>query len=320
MMLLSLAFLTITGCEDMSEKQNFLDDPELRALSDGINADLGLSKSSGDDLKDALNRHGKDGKHRKDPGFLWKVSAEMQGKLTDEEKQKMFRWMDDNSIIYLHGPDRKDHKGPRDDKGGMNLMIIYEFLDDTQKVSLKAIMDAHRNSMEDLKKKVDAGSLDKDDAKASIEALEATMKAEIDALLTAGQKLQIEAAEAEIKEKFEASRKAEINAMVEALGMTQSDLVILNQINTDHNSAEKVLFSSISKDSLKDSRDILKSQLTILMVDRNAKLNALFSDNQIEIINIHASLGMMFSRHCDRRKDGNWSGKGGKGGDVSTKG
>ena len=54
----------------MNNNEVNLDDPELQAFADGLNADIGLSKSSNDALKDALNRHGKDGMHRRDPGFL----------------------------------------------------------------------------------------------------------------------------------------------------------------------------------------------------------------------------------------------------------
>ena len=50
-----------------------LDDPELQALAEGLNADIDY-KSSDNAFKDA-NRHGKDGKHRRDPWFLWKVAA-----------------------------------------------------------------------------------------------------------------------------------------------------------------------------------------------------------------------------------------------------
>ena len=100
-------FLLVAGCDTMNNDSDVsLDDPELQALAEGLNADIGLSKSSDDAFKDALNRHGKDGKHRRDPGFLWNVAAEMQESLTQEEKDKMFEWMDANSVAFLHAPDR----------------------------------------------------------------------------------------------------------------------------------------------------------------------------------------------------------------------
>ena len=71
-----LGLLVVVGCDNMKNDNDInLDDPELQALAEGLNADIGLSKSSDDAFKDALNRHGKDGKHRRDPGFLWKVAA-----------------------------------------------------------------------------------------------------------------------------------------------------------------------------------------------------------------------------------------------------
>ena len=64
-------FLLVAGCDTRNNDSDVsLDDPELQALAEGLNADIGLSKSSDDAFKDALNRHGKDGKHRRDPWFL----------------------------------------------------------------------------------------------------------------------------------------------------------------------------------------------------------------------------------------------------------
>jgi hypothetical protein len=53
-LLTALALLMYTGCESLNENEVTLNDPELLALSEGLNADIGLSKSSDDAFKDAL--------------------------------------------------------------------------------------------------------------------------------------------------------------------------------------------------------------------------------------------------------------------------
>ena len=50
-----LGLIFAFGCESMNNNEVNLDDPELQAFADGLNADIGLSKSSNDALKDALN-------------------------------------------------------------------------------------------------------------------------------------------------------------------------------------------------------------------------------------------------------------------------
>ena len=39
-----------------------------------------------------------------------------------------------------------------------------------------------------------------------------------------------------------------------------------------------------------------------LSAARNNELEGLFNDRQLEVIKVHASLVMMFSKHCDGRK------------------
>ena len=100
--LLLVTLLVTIGCEKLSKEDILVEDPDLLALSQGLDSDIGLSKSSLNSLNDALNRHGKNGKHR-EPGFLWKVSAELQTSLSDDEKERLFGWMDDQLVPYLYG-------------------------------------------------------------------------------------------------------------------------------------------------------------------------------------------------------------------------
>ena len=105
--LLVLAFLFVIGCENtMRSDANELDSFELQELSSELQYDLGLSKSSSDALNKSLSRHGKKGKHR-EPGFLWKVAADMSDTMTDEEKAVLFEKMDEKEVP-LFGFGKKD--------------------------------------------------------------------------------------------------------------------------------------------------------------------------------------------------------------------
>jgi len=303
--LLTIAIFATIGCDKLMKDETILvDDPELQAFSEGLNTDVGLSKKSINALNDALNRHGKDGKHRRDPAFLWKVSAEMQGKLSNEEKERLFGWMDDNNVPYLYGGgmDAKARRGPGGDRGGMDLRAVFAVLDEAQRESLKSIMDSYKSQMEEVMKKAKDGTIDREAAKAELEALEATMRAEIEALLTDEQRQKLEDMQADMKQKMEEMRQAAHDAMVSALEMTPDQESGLETINNESGEAQRGLIEKARAEDM--SREDLQDALKQLIADRNSKIEALFSDKQIEIIKIYTALGMQYSKHCgDKRGD-----------------
>ncbi len=303
--LLTIAIFATIGCDKlMKDETILLDDPELQAFSEGLNTDVGLSKKSINALNDALNRHGKDGKHRRDPAFLWKVAAEMQKKLTSEEKDRLLGWMNDNNVPYLYGGgmDAKARGGPGGDKGGMDLRAVFTVLDEAQRESLKSIMDSYKGQMEEVMKKAKDGTIDREAAKAELEALEATMRAEIEALLTDEQRQKLEDMQANMKQKMEGMRQAAHDAMVSALEMTSDQGSGLEIINNESGEAQKALIEKAKAEDM--SREDLKDALKQLIADRNSKIEALFSEKQIEIIKIYTALGMQYSKHCgDKRGD-----------------
>ena len=288
-LLLILTLFATFGCEKLMKEDVTLDDPDLQLFSDGLDADIGLSKSSINALNDALNRHGKNGKHRRDPAFLWKVAAELQGKLSNDEKARLLKWMDDNSVPYLFGSgmDGKARGGPQGDKGKLDIRSIYSILDEIQQESLKAIMESYGSKMRALQEQVKNGTLDKDAARAEFEALESAMQSEIEALLTDEQKQKLAEMKAQREEDRAKMAKAAHDAMVNALEMTADQESELETINNEE----------MGK---KDLHEALKQ----LIIDRNSKIEAMFDDKQLEIIKIYTALGMQYSKHCGKDRDG----------------
>ena len=308
LLLITLSLFAMIGCENLSKDDITVIDSELQGFSDGLNDDIGLSKSSINAFNDALNRHGKKGKHRSDPAFLWKVSAEMQSKLSDEEKYKLFGWMDDNSTPYLFAADMgpKSSRGPKDgdkDKKHLDIRMLFTLLDEAQEISLKAIMESYKTKMDEVMKKAKDGTLDRDSAKAELEALEVAMHTEIEALLTDEQKQKLEDLHVEMKQKMEEMRQAGHDAMVNALSMTSLQDDGLTSINKETNEAQKALMEKAKAEEM--SRDDMHEALKALFAERNSKIDALFDDTQMEIIKIYTALVMQYSKHCgDRKKDG----------------
>ena len=305
-LLITLSLFAMIGCENLSKDSITVIDPELQGFSDGLNDDIGLSKSSINAFNDALNRHGKKGKHRTDPAFLWKVSAEMQSELSDEEKAKLFGWMDDNSRPYLFAADMgpKGSRGPKDDKGKkhLDLRMLSTLMDEAQLISLKAIMESYETKMDEVMKKAKDGSLDRDSAKAELEALEVAMQSEIKALLTDEQKEKLEEMHLEMKQKMEEMRQAGHDAMVNALSMTSLQEDGLDSINKDSNEAQKALMEKAKAEEI--TKNDMHEALKALFAERNSMIDALFDDTQMEIIKIYTSLVMQYSKHCGDRKKG----------------
>ena len=312
---LLLVLFAAIGCEKLMKEDIFVEDPELQALSDGLDADIGLSKSSINAFNDALNRHGKNGKHRRDPGFLWKVAAELQAELSDDEKQRLFGWMDDQLVPYLYGANmdkRGGHTPGGPDRGGIDIKMLHTVLDDAQKETLRTILDSYRTQMSAVMNKVKDGTLDRAAAKAELEALETAMHAEIDALLTDDQKAAIAAKLAEMQQKMDAMRQAAHDAMVGDLEMTSEEEAALETNNKESAEAQKALMEKAKAEEM--NREDLKEALTQLIADRNSKIETLFNDKQVEIIKIYTALGMQYSKHCDKKGDdkGNRGDGGGK--------
>ena len=170
-------------------------------------------------------------------------------------------------------------------------------------------MDSYKGQMEEVMKRAKDGTLDREAAKAELEALEVAMRAEIKVLLTDEQREKLEDMRVDMKQEMEEMREAAHDAMVMALEMTPNQDSGLVTINNESGEAQKALMEKAKAEGT--SKEDLQDALKQLIADRNSKIEALFSDKQIEIIKLYTALGMQYSRHCGQKgKDG---GKGNKG-------
>ena len=108
--------------------------------------------------------------------------------------------------------------------------------------------------------------------------------------------------QAVMKLKMEEMRQAAHDAMVSALEMTPDQESGLETIKIESGEAQRGLIEKARAEDM--SREDLQDALKQLIADRNSKIEALFSDKQIEIIKIYTALGMQYSKHCgDKRGD-----------------
>ena len=300
---ITLALFT-AGCENPFAQNDEvqLDSPELEMFSSDLENDLNLSDKSARNLRSALGRHGRGGERDREPGFLWKLAAELQQTLTEEEKNNIFTKLEE---VKEKGKDRgKDADKDRGKKDGGALRVIYSVLTDDQKPQFDAIMEEFRSGMDAIFASIKAGEMTREEAKAEIESMEETMKSAIDALLTDDQKAQLEQMRADRNAEKKAYMVSVRQAKIEALGLTDDQITAIEAARAETKAAMEALKAQVeSEDQTKEeAREAAKA---IFEANKTA-MDAIFTATQIEIIKIHKYLEMRWRHNKER---------GGKGGE-----
>ena len=306
---ITLALFT-AGCENPFAQNDEiqLDSPELEMFSSDLENDLNLSDKSARNLRSALGRHGRGGERDREPGFLWKLAAELQQTLTEEEKNNIFTKLEE---VKEKGKDRgKDADKDRGKKDGGALRVIYSVLTDDQKPKFDAIMEEFRSGMDAIFASIKAGEMTREEAKAEIESMEETMKSAIDALLTDDQKAQLEQMRADRNAEKKAYMESVRQAKIEALGLTDDQITAIEAARAETKAAMEALKAQVeSEDQTKEeAREAAKA---IFEANKTA-MDAIFTATQIEIIKIHKYLEMRWRHNKERGgKEGEKDGRGG---------
>ena len=306
---ITLALFT-AGCENPFAQNDEiqLDSPELEMFSSDLENDLNLSDKSARNLRSALGRHGRGGERDREPGFLWKLAAELQQTLTEEEKNNIFTKLEE---VKEKGKDRgKDADKDRGKKDGGALRVIYSVLTDDQKPQFDAIMEEFRSGMDAIFASIKAGEMTREEAKAEIESMEETMKSAIDALLTDDQKAQLEQMRADRNAEKKAYMVSVRQAKIDALGLTDDQITAIEAARAETKAAMEALKAQVeSEDQTKEeAREAAKA---IFEANKTA-MDAIFTATQIEIIKIHKYLEMRWRHNKERGgKDGKRGGRGG---------
>ena len=303
---ISTLLLMTIGCDNpMVDDRVELDNSELQDFSSELSSDLGLSKTSANEVNGILNKHGRRGKHR-EPGFLWKVADELADKLSGEEKARLFEKMEEKEIPLFSNSKGKKGKGKKGGKNRSEFSGIVKVLTDEQKVTFKAIFVAYKEKFKAVHEQVKDGNLSKEDAKAELDALREAMKAEVDALLTDEQKAELEQNKADHQAKRQAYKDSSKAVMIAILGMTSGQVSEFDTANQEARDAAKGLFEKAKNGDI--DKDTLREGLKTIFATKNEKMSNIFDDNQLEIIKIYKALEIRMKKH----KSGKGKMRGGK--------
>ncbi|HIB03119.1 MAG TPA: hypothetical protein EYO21_04755 [Candidatus Marinimicrobia bacterium] len=320
--LVAAVAIFLAGCENpfAHNDEIQLDSPELEMFSSELENDLNLSDNSIKNLRSALSRHGRGGERDRDPGFLWKLAAELQQTLTEEEKNKIFSRLEDakekgkdrgvgrdkDSDRGRGKDDDKDRKGK--DRGA--LRAIYSVLTEDQKPEFDAIMEEFKAGMDALFASIKAGEVTREEAKAEIESMEEAMKAAIDALLTDDQKAQLEQMKADREAELKAYMEAVRQAKTEALGLTDDQIAALDAARESMKAELEALKAQVESGELE--KEQAGEAAKAIFEANKAVMGNILTTTQLEIIKIHEYLEMRW-RHSKERggKNGERGGRGG---------
>ena len=321
-LLITSLFITLAlftaGCENPFRQKDEVqhDSTELEMFSIDLVNDLNLSDKSARNLRSALSRHGTGGERDREPGFLWKLAAELQQTLTEEEKNNIFARLEE---VKEKGKDRGKDAGKgrcesagkdRGKKDGGALRVIYSVLADDQKPQFDAIMKEFRTGMDAIFSSIKAGEMTREEAKAEIESMEETMKSAIDALLTDDQKTQLEQMRADRKAEKKAYMEAVHQAKIEALGLTVDQIAAIETARAETKAAMEALKAQVESEDLtkKEAREAAKA----IFESNKTTMDAIFTATQIEIIKIHKYLEMRWRHNKEKGgKNGEKDGRGG---------
>ncbi|MEE8437039.1 MAG: hypothetical protein V3S22_01750 [Candidatus Neomarinimicrobiota bacterium] len=294
--------LIISGCDNPGQdNNNLMNSTELQALSDGLVFDLELSKSGTKDLNDILRRHGGRGMSQ-DPGFLWRVAAELQQTLSGEEKSVLFERMDDHYLNIFRQNfrfNKKDHRYGQ--KGAVALRGIRNVLTEDQVAVFEEILKSHSQKMVEIKSQVQAGSITREEAHDQIQTLGETLKAEIEALLSSEQLAALEQKQAE--HEFEGKDRRNMEAhgeevkavMYEVLNLTGDQITAFEAINEDAKIAITALKDELKNGSI--NREDFREAAESIFTERNEKLAEILTDTDLEIIKIRNALQLRMDNH-----------------------
>lgn len=304
-----VAVFVLAACDSasgLSDAASESDNTSMAASISYIMTDLSLSSSESAALRASFAKYGDgDNATTREPGFLWRVAAELHATLSDEQKAKLYERIEEagrrNRAGELgDGQGMQRGGGPAGGQGQLGMKpggqraggLARIELTDAQKEQIEAIREAYKPQIEAVLEQKD--TLSREELKAALDAIHTSVQAEIEALLTDEQKqaladlkAEAEARQAEMEAEREANREASKLVMIEVLGLSTDQVAALDQ-----------LFASTSEDraaikALAESgadREEVIAAAEALRAAHQATLASILDTTQYEITLIHDAL------------------------------
>ncbi|MEX0746469.1 MAG: hypothetical protein WD275_00625 [Rhodothermales bacterium] len=229
------------------------------------------------------------------PGGLWYVAVRLQESMTERQAAKLFQLADRlkmkhlNKLVGVYGPCLIERPGLLD---RIPFYLIADVLTDEQQAEVEEIRSRYHEQLEAIRQQVQSGELTQEEAAAQAEALHAAMAEEIRNILTDDQLTILEERIAARGEEAEAHLEANKAAMIEALGLSETQVTALDELHRTQCEA----FQGLVDQAGDITRDEFRSGVERLV---NVKLDAyadILDEEQFEGAKIHDALLVVNAR------------------------
>ena len=277
-----------------------LADAELGSAIDELTRDIGLSDDQRAAIQD-LVAHGQD--RAGEPGAAWYAAAELQGILTSEqiaeldsrlantrdrvgmergERSGMRERAGEHSRSGAHARGGAGSFGPMpgDGHGFAGLELTEE-----QRTQIRAVVESHQAELDALREEFRGSDLSREEMRNQAESVHEAIRAEIEPLLTQEQRDQLQEREAGMEERRLAAgehreaalerREAQHAAMVDALGLTDEQIEVLDALR-EGRPGESARVGDESRSEIRDAH--------------RAVLAEVLTEEQQEIVTLHRAL------------------------------
>lgn len=295
----------LTGCDANETPESDFSSLEVQDLFNAVDSELGLTGSQSDRFQRALAQH--DRRVRR-PGFLWIVADSLAKTLTDEQKDRLL-----SRTAPLEG--RALFRGLAGFPGGGGFYGLGGFmgltdrhgdapvdralgLTDEQIEALRGIHEAFRTDAKSLREARRNGEISNEEFLRSILALHEDLHEAIADVLTDEQKDAIRRFREAREAAFLEFRGNVIAVRDEVLGLTDEESDAYNTILSDHLSAREVLLEQFEDGEI--DLATLQSEIDALRAVKDEALQALLTEAQYEVVQIHDALAVRLGRRGHR--------------------
>ncbi|MEM1094341.1 MAG: hypothetical protein AAGJ10_07030 [Bacteroidota bacterium] len=307
---LALIFaFTFSACDSVDSNGEFSSEDEAEILATSLAQELSLTATQTTDLQRSIVTNG----DRGEPGYLWRVAAEMQANLTDAQRERLLElaangFRPERNNGRRGGPqmgddrrgndgrDRPGFVGPDDRRGGG---LLDSLLTDDQKEAIRSIRESYKEQLKALVQQKRDGTITAEDFSTQMTALHEAMQAEIDAVLTDEQRAAIEEAKAAREAAREAWKAANEAVMIEVLGLTDDQVAALEALRADQQAAAEAIKAEVEAGTI--TREEAGEQFDALRTSGNETLQGILDATQYEIWLVHEMLIHKKNKKGDRR-------------------
>lgn len=293
--------LVLTGCDSSDTSEGDFSSLEVQDLYNTVTSELQMTGGQEGRFAQALAQHDRP---NHEPGYLWIVADSLADTLTDEQIDELLSRtppMEGAGVFrglagFPGGGGFYGLGGFMGGSGRFGDSPLDEALDltDEQTLAIHEIHRSFRAEVKALRESFDSGEITEDDFIRSLMDLHAGLKEDVANVLTDEQKT--------ILQEFRDSREAdflafrdEVNAVRdEVLGLTESQSEAFNAILEDHLEAREVLLEQFQEGEI--SLATLQSEIDALNEAKDEALQALLTDEQYLVVQIHEALAVRMGR------------------------